>query len=127
MSWNDALLLYRANENFQGAALLAQDSLLKRLAASWGQVPRKLPPLPPPGQEVDLEDLWKKTKIDFKGWGQLSGVSDVEVMTGFRILRGNGIILPDGSLHHLAEQLLKKEAAGRLMGEFGLKPGDLKK
>jgi len=74
-----------------------------------------------------LEGIWKQTKIDFKEWGQLAGVSDVEVMTGFRILRGNGIILPDGTLNHLADQLLKGEVAGQLMGEFGIKPGDLKR
>jgi hypothetical protein len=42
-------------------------------------------------------------------------------------LKGNGLILPDGTLNHLADNVLKKQAAGTLMGEFGVKPGDLKK
>jgi hypothetical protein len=35
--------------------------------------------------------------------------------------------LPDGTLNHTAEQLLRKDAAGQLLADFGIKPGDLKK
>jgi hypothetical protein len=40
---------------------------------------------------------------------------------------GNGVILPDGTLNHLADSIIKKEAAGTIMAEFGVKPGELKK
>jgi hypothetical protein len=48
-------------------------------------------------------------------------------MQGWKVLKGNGLILPDGTLIHLAENLLKKEAAGDLMKQFGVKPGEMKK
>ena len=64
--------------------------------------------------------------VDFDHWEMLAQASPVEVMEGYQVLRGNGLILPDGSLNHVAESLLKKEAAGRLMADFGLKPGGMK-
>jgi len=48
-------------------------------------------------------------------------------MEGFKVLRGNGLILPDGTLNHLADSVLKKEAAGQLLNQFGIKPGEVKK
>ena len=50
-----------------------------------------------------------------------------QVMEGWKVLRGNGMILPDGTLNHLADSVLKKEAAGQLLNQFGIKPGDMKK
>ena len=40
MILQDALLVHRAAENFEGAALLSQSSVLKRLAAAWPKVRR---------------------------------------------------------------------------------------
>jgi hypothetical protein len=48
-------------------------------------------------------------------------------MEGWQVLKGNGLILPDGTLNHLADSILKKTAAGTLMAEFGVKPGEVKK
>jgi hypothetical protein len=97
------------------------------LAAAWSQVKRQLPEPPPAGQEVDLEDLWEKTNIDFQGWAELAQVDPLMVMSGWKILKGNGVILPDGTLNHLADSVLKKEAAGQLLNQFGVKPGEMKK
>ncbi|MDD5641916.1 MAG: hypothetical protein PHX53_09720 [Syntrophales bacterium] len=127
MSWSDALLIHRAAENYEGAAILARDPVLMRLAAAWPKVKRLLPEPPPPGHEVDLEDLWEKTQVDFKGWGELAQVHHPQVMDGWQVLKGNLIILPDGSLNHLAETLLRKEAAGQLLNQLGIKPGEMKK
>lgn len=127
MNWQDALLIHRAAENYEGAAILAQDPVLMRLAAAWPKVKRQLPDPPPQSQEVDLEDLWDKTQIDFKGWAELAQVQPPQVMDGWQVLKGNQIILPDGSLNHLAETLLRKEAAGQLLNQFGIKPGEMKK
>jgi len=127
MGWPEALLIYRAADNFQGAALLARSDTLMRLAAAWPKVKRRTPEPPPAGQEVDLEDLWEMTVVDFQGWAQLAQVDPLQVMEAFPVLRGNGIILPDGTLNHLADSLLQKEAAGSLMAQFGVKPGDLQK
>ena len=55
MSFQDALLVHRAAENYHGAALMVRDPILMRLAAAWPKVKRQLPGPPPPGQEVDLE------------------------------------------------------------------------
>jgi hypothetical protein len=123
MTWSDALLIHRAAENYCGVALLVLDPVLMRLAAAWPQVKRQLPDPPSPGQEVDLEALWEKTKIDFRGWAELAQVNPLQVMEGWKVLRGNGIVLPDGSLCHLADGVLKKEAAGELLSQFGVKPG----
>ncbi len=123
MTWSDALLIHRATENYHGVALIVRDSVLMRLAAAWPQVKRQLPDPPSQGQEVDLEALWEKTKIDFQGWAELAQVNAVQVMEGWKVLRGNGIVLPDGSLCHLADGVLKKEAAGELLSQFGVKPG----
>jgi hypothetical protein len=90
-------------------------------------VKRQLPDSPLPGQEVDLEVLWQKTQIDFQGWAELAQVDICQVMEGWKVLKGNGVILPDGSLSHLADSVLKKEAAGQLLNQFGIKPGDMKK
>jgi hypothetical protein len=48
------------------------------------------------------------------------------VLGGFEVLKGNGLIIPDGTLNHLVETLLQKEAAGAFMNKLGLRPGDLK-
>jgi hypothetical protein len=127
MGWKEVLLPYRAMDNFQGAAILAQSSTLMRLAAAWPQVKRQTPDPPPPSHEIDLEDLWKKTVVDFEGWAKLAQLDPLLVMEGFPVLQGNGIIMPDGTLNHLAESLLQKEAAGSLMAQFGIKPGDRQK
>ena len=121
MSWDNALLIHRAAENYQGVALMIQDHVLMRLAAAWPKVPRTLPDAPPLGPEVDLEALWQKTQIDFQGWAELAQVDAPMVLQGWKILRGNGIILPDGTLNHLADSVLKKEAAGQLLNQFGIK------
>jgi hypothetical protein len=127
MSWSDALLIHRAAENYQGVALMVRDPILMSLAAAWPKVKRQFPDAPPPGQEVDLEALWQKTKVDFQGWAELAQVDALQVINGWQVLKGNGVILPDGTLNHLADNVLKKQAAGTLMGKFGVKPGDLKK
>ncbi|MEW6657194.1 MAG: hypothetical protein AB1424_00910 [Thermodesulfobacteriota bacterium] len=127
MGWDDALLIHRAAENYQGVALMVRDPVLMSLAAAWPQVKRELPPPPPPGQEVDLEDLWRKTRIDFQGWAGLAQVEALQAIAGWQVLKGNRIILPDGTLNHLADSVLKKEAAGQLLNQFGIKPGEMKK
>jgi len=127
MSWSDALLIQRAAENYQGVALMVRDPILMSMAAAWPKVKRQLPNSPPVGQKVDLEALWQKTQVDFQGWAKLAQVDICQVMEGWKVLRGNGVILPDGSLSHLADSVLKKEAAGQLLNQFGIKPGDMKK
>ena len=127
MSFQDALLLHRAAENYHGVALMVRDPILLRLAAAWPKVRRQLPDPPPPGTEVDLEALWQETRVDFQGWAELAQASPLQVMEGWTVLMGNGVILPDGTLHHLAASILKKAAAGTLMAEFGVKSGELKK
>jgi hypothetical protein len=76
---------------------------------------------------VDLEALWEKTKVDFQGWAELAQVDICQVMEGFKVLKGNFIVLPDGTLNHLADSVLKKEAAGEMLKQFGVKPGEVKK
>jgi len=127
MSWSDALLVHRAAENYHGVALMVRDPILMRLAAAWPQVKRQLPDPPPPDQEVDLEALWQKTKVDFQGWAELAQANPLQVLDGWQVLKGNGVILPDGTMNHLADSVLKKAAAGTLMAEFGVKPGEMKK
>jgi hypothetical protein len=126
VSWDDALLIHRAAENFEGAALLSQSPILKRLAAAWPRIRRSGEIITSAQPDAALEDFWQGIMVDFDHWEVLAQVSPVEVMEGYQVLRGNGIILPDGTLNHVAESLLKKEAAGRLMGEFGIKPGGIK-
>jgi hypothetical protein len=126
MSWDDALLIHRAADNFEGAALLSQSAVLKRLAAAWPRTRRSGGVVVSNKSEPTLEDFWQGVTVDFEHWEVLAQVSPVEVMEGYQVLRGNGIILPDGTLNHVAESLLKKEAAGKLMADFGIKPGDLK-
>ena len=127
MSWPDALLIHRAAENYHGVALMVRDPILMRLAAAWPQVKRQLPDPPPPGLEVDLEALWQKTKVDFQGWAELAQANPLQVLEGWQVLKGNGVILPDGTLNHLADSVLKKEAAGEMLKQFGVKPGEVKK
>ncbi|MGC8817696.1 MAG: hypothetical protein ACP5PX_07970 [Candidatus Hadarchaeum sp.] len=126
MGWREALLPYRAADNFQGAALVAQDKHLLRLAATWPLVPRTLPDPPGPGEEVDLDEVWRQTLIDFQGWAALSQLPHLVVMEGFKALKGGQVILPDGTLNHAVEALLQKEAAGQFMAKLNIKPGDLK-
>ncbi len=127
MSWDNALLIHRAAENYQGVALMVRDPILMRLAAAWPQVKRQLPAPPSPGTEVNLGALWQKTKVDFQGWAELAQVDICQVMDGWKVLMGNGVILPDGTLNHLADSVLKKEAAGEMLKQFGVKPGEVKK
>ena len=127
MSWDNALLIHRAAENYQGVALMVRDPVLMRLAVAWPQVKRQLPDPPPPTTEVGLGGLWEKTKVDFQEWAELAQMDICQVMEGYKVLKGNFIILPDGTLNHLADSILKKAAAGTLMAEFGVKPGEMKK
>lgn len=127
MTWLEILLPFRARDNFEGAALLAQSPTLMRLAAAWPWVQRTLPEPPAPEEEVDLEKIWQATRIDFPGWGELAQLHLVAVLQGFKALKGCRVVFPDGSLSHLAEALLKKQAAGRLLAKMDLKPADLKK
>jgi len=127
MGWEEVLLPYRAADNFEGAALLAQDQNLLRLGAAWPLVPRHLPSPPASGTEVDLEALWQQIRIDFQAWADLAQLPPLAVMRGFKVLKGLRIILPDGSLTHLAASLLQKEAAGKFLAAFGLKSADLQR
>jgi hypothetical protein len=122
----DPLLTHRAAENFEGAALLSQSPVLKRLAAAWPRTRRSGEIVVADKSELTLEDFWQGVKVDFDHWEVLAQVSSVEVMESYQVLRGNGIILPDGTLNHMADNLLKKEAAGKLMADFGIKSGDMK-
>jgi hypothetical protein len=129
MGWTEALLVHRAaddHQGFLGAALLAQDRHLFRLAATWPQVKKTLPPAPGPGEDVDLEAVWSLTRVDFEGWAELAQMNPLAVVQGFQALKGNRVIFPDGSLSHQAEALLQKEAAGNFMAKLNIKPGDLK-
>jgi hypothetical protein len=126
MGWPEALLIYRAADNFQGAALVAQDRTLLRLAAAWPQVKVVPPPPPPVGEEVDWSQVWSLTAVDFEGWARITRLSALQVLTGFEVLMGARLILPDGTLNHLVETLLQKEAAGQFMAKLNIKPGDLK-
>jgi hypothetical protein len=126
MDRSDPLLPHRAAENFEGAALLSQSAVLKRLAAAWPRTRRSGEASTSAQPDAALEDFWQGIMVDFDHWEVLAQVSPVEVMEGYQVLRGNGIILPDGTLNHVAESLLKKEAAGRLMADFGIKPGEAK-
>lgn len=126
MGWSEDLLPYRAEDNFRGAALVAQDKHLLRLAATWPQVERTMPESPPPDAEVNLEEIWGNTKVNFDHWAVLAQLNPLAVMEGFRTLKGNRLILPDGTLNHLVDTLLQKEAAGQFMAKMGLKTGDLK-
>jgi hypothetical protein len=126
MSLQDVLLTHRAAENFEGAALLSQSAVLKRLVAAWPKTRRSGEIITSAQPDAALEDFWQGIMVDFDHWEMLAQASPVEVMEGYQVLRGNGIILPDGSLNRMAESLLRKEAAGKLMGEFGIKPGGMK-
>jgi len=126
MTLPDPLLIHRAAENFEGAALLSQSAVLKRLAAAWPRTKRSGEVSTSAQTGAALEDFWQGVMVDFDHWEVLAQVSPVEVMEGYQVLRGNGIILPDGTLNHVAESLIKKEAAGKLMADFGIKPGEMK-
>lgn len=129
MGWAEAFLPFRASDGpqgFLGAALLSQDQNLFRLAATWPMVKKTIPPPPGPGEEVDLEDIWDRTVIDFQGWADLCQANALSVVQGFHVLKGNRIIFPDGTLSHQAEMLIKNQAAGEFMAGMKIKPGDLK-
>ena len=98
MSWDDALLIHRAAENYQGVTLMVRDPILMSMAAAWPKVKRQRPDSPPLGQEVDLEALWQKTQVDFQEWAELAQVDICQAMEGWKVLRGSGVILPDATL-----------------------------
>jgi hypothetical protein len=129
MGWAEALLPYRASDDplgFLGAALLAQDQTLFRLAATWPRVKRVLPPPPQPGEAIDLEEVWSKTVVDFEDWAELAQVNSLTVVRGFQVLRKNLIIFPPGFLSHQAEAVLKRGAAAAFMSATGISGKDLK-
>ena len=109
---------------------MAQDRALLKLAAAWPHVKRKRvgdhPKHSSQEPEEILETCWSETSVDFEDWARLTQLPTLAVLAGFETLKGNGLILPDGTLNHLVETLLQKEAAGVFMNKLGLKPGDLK-
>jgi hypothetical protein len=129
MGWAEALLPYRAADDpqgFLGAALLAQDQTLFRLAATWPRVKKVLPPPPGPGEEIDLEKVWEQTRVDFEDWAELAQVNSLAVIRGFLVLRKNLIIFPPNYLSHQAETVLKRGAASAFMAAAGISGKDLK-
>ena len=122
----DPLLIHRAAENFEGAASCLQSPVLKRLAAAWRRTRRSGEIVVADKSELTLEDFWQGVKVDFDHWEILAQVSSVEVMEGYQVLRGNGTTCWYCTLNHMADNLLKEEAAGKLMVDFGIKPGDMK-
>lgn len=129
MNWHDALLPYRASDDplgFLGAALLAQDQTLFKLAATWPRVQKAIPPPPAPSEEIDLEDVWSKTVFDYEKWAELSQVPSMAAVRGFKVLKGNRVIFPDGSLSHQAEAVIKRGAAAQFMAATGITGKDLK-
>ena len=48
-------------------------------------------------------------------------------MEGFKVLKGNQIILTDGTLNHLAETLLQQQAIGKFLTEMNIKPADMRR
>ena len=127
MDWSEILLPLRAANNFQGTALLSQNQNLMRLAAAWPMVRRTLPDHLHMANEAEIEKVWQAMKIDFPRRAELTQLHPLVVMEGFKVLKGNQIILPDGTLNHLAETLLQKQAAGKFMTEMHIKPGDLRR
>jgi len=129
MGWAEALLPYRAADDpqgFLGAALLAQDQTLFRLAATWPRVKKVLPPLPEPEEEIDLEKVWEQTRVDFDDWAELAQVNSLAAIRGFQVLRKNLIIFPPHFLSHQAEAVLKRGAASAFMTATGISGKDLK-
>jgi hypothetical protein len=129
MGWAEALLPYRASDDpqgFLGAALLAQDHALFRLAATWPRVKTVLPPPPGPGEEIELEKVWEQTRVDFDDWAELAQVNSLAAIRGFQVLKANGVVFPDGSLSHQAEAVLKRKAASAFMAATGIRDKDLK-
>jgi hypothetical protein len=129
MGWHEALLPYRASDDpqgFLGAALLAQDQQLFRLAATWPLVKKVLPPFPVSGGGIDLDQVWEQTIIDFEDWADLAQLPPLAVVMGFRTLKGARVVFPDGSLSHQAESVIKRGAATAFMAATGISGKDLK-
>jgi hypothetical protein len=129
MGWAEALLPYRASDDpqgFLGAALLAQDQVLFRLAATWPRVTKKLPTEPGPGEEIDLDALWGQVIVDFEGWAVIAQVTPLAALRGFEVLKENRIIFPPHYLSHQAEAVLKQAAASRFMAAAGIREKDLR-
>ena len=73
-------------QGFLGAALLAQDQNLFRLAATWPFV-KVTPPSPPlPSEGLDWNHVWSNTRVDFESWAQMTQLPAVAVLAGFEAL-----------------------------------------
>lgn len=79
------------------------------------------------GKEADLEQVWQPMKIDFPTWAELTHLHPLVVMEGFKVLKGNQIILTDGTVNHLAETLLQQQASGKFLAEMNIKPADMRR
>lgn len=84
-------------------ALLAKPRLFS-LALAWTVVAKEF--TPPPNGNADLDNLWDKVKFDFAELQDLSGLTALETVQGFNVLRKNRIILPDGTLNQYAKALI---------------------
>ena len=75
---------------FRGAALVAQDKNLLGLARTWHLVEKTTPEPPASGQEVNLDEVWGKTRVNFEHWAELAQLDLLVVMGGFGPSKATG-------------------------------------
>lgn len=101
-SKTDFLAKYRQEPIGERAYTILSRPRLFSLALAWTLVNKKLPS----EEETDLEKLWGKVEFDFAELQELSGLSPLETIQGFNLLRKSRVILPDGTLNQYARALI---------------------
>lgn len=104
---SELLAQYRHAPIGEKVYVLLSKPRLFNLALAWTIVPKEFSPSP--ADSTDLEKLWSKVKFDFEELQELSGLSLLETMQGFNLLRQNLIILPDGTLNQYAKALISSK------------------
>lgn len=103
----EAVNRFREAENRESASLVLRDRALQAVIACWPMVHRSVPDADIPAS-LSLDQLWSLVSFDEREVVELSGISSGLALSAFRRAKGNRLIYPDGSVHHLAKVILQK-------------------
>ena len=114
----EAVNRFREAENRESASLVLRDRALQAVIACWPMVHRSVSDADIPAS-LSLDQLWSLVSFDEREVVELSGISSGLALSAFRRAKGNRLIYPDGSVHHLAKVILQKMIKDALQGKSG--------
>lgn len=106
MSLQAACEAWRGREDQAAAAIVLQDKDLQRIIAVWPVAP--IEPRQACAPDAGWVDLWAAVAVDERALCELTGLSTGRALVAYRRACGLRLIYPDGTVHRVAQLVLKK-------------------